>query len=221
MSTPQDSPAIRWLARPADYLPVWQAMRDFTQAREAETSDEIWLAEHAPVYTQGQAGLPEHVLNAANIPVVRTDRGGQVTYHGPGQLMVYTLVDLRRAGLLVKEFVFALEQAVIDMLAALDVEACRKPGAPGVYVPAPAGHGLGLAKISALGIKVSNGRAYHGLALNVAMDLAPFAGINPCGYQGLQTVDLAACGRSLTLDEAAALLAPRVALACRKAALPV
>lgn len=220
MSLLMDPPAAQWLARPADYLPVWQAMRDFTLARDAATPDALWLAEHAPVYTQGQAGRSEHVLNPAGIPVVRTDRGGQVTYHGPGQLMVYTLVDLRRAGLLVKEFVFSLEQAVIDMLAALDVEACRKPGAPGVYVAAPEGHAPGLAKISALGIKVSNGRAYHGLALNVDMDLAPFAGINPCGYEGLQTVDLAACGPRLGLEEAAALLAPRVARICRKAATP-
>ncbi|MEI2415797.1 lipoyl(octanoyl) transferase LipB [Orrella sp. JC864] len=200
-----------WLARPADYARTWRAMRDFTEARDAATPDQLWLAEHPPVYTLGQAGLPEHVLAAGDIPVVRTDRGGQVTYHGPGQLLLYPLVDLRRAGLLVKGYVHGLEQAVIDMLAGLGIAACRRPGAPGVYVRAPDG---GLDKIAALGIKIRQGRAYHGLALNVAMDLAPFGGINPCGYAGLRATDMAAHGAPLTLEAAAEQLVPHVLRAC-------
>lgn len=186
-------------------------MRDFTDSRDAATPDEIWLAEHPPVYTLGQAALPRHVLDAGGIPVVRTDRGGQVTYHGPGQLLVYPLVDLRRAGLLVKEYVHALEQAVIDMLAGEGLAACRKPGAPGVYMT----DAIGLhEKIAALGVKIRNGRAYHGVAVNVSMDLAPFGGINPCGYEGLRATDMAAHGAPLSLEAVAERLAPRVALAC-------
>ena len=186
-------------------------MRDFTETRDAGTPDEIWLAEHPPVYTLGQAGLPQHVLNPGGIPVVRTDRGGQVTYHGPGQLLVYPLVDLRRAGLLVKEYVHALEQAVIDMLSDEGLAASRKPGAPGVYMGGETG---GFEKIAALGVKIRNGRAYHGVAVNVRMDLAPFLGINPCGYEGLRTTDMAAHGSRLSLDAVADRLAPRVAMAC-------
>lgn len=189
---------VHWLDRPAPYLPIWQAMRDFTEARGDGTPDELWLVEHAPVYTLGQAGKPEHILNPHGIPVVQANRGGQVTYHGPGQVVLYTLVDLRRRGVFVREFVSLLEQAVLDLLAELGVAgACRKPGAPGIYVPQSAllqPQGDALAKIAALGIKIRNGRAYHGVALNVAMDLGPFLGINPCGYEGLQTVDLRACG---------------------------
>jgi lipoyl(octanoyl) transferase len=188
----------RWLDRPAPYLPVWQAMQDFTERRDDDTPDELWLVEHAPVYTLGQAGKPEHILNPHGIPVVHCNRGGQVTYHGPGQVVLYTLVDLRRHGVFVREFVSLLEQAVLDLLAELGVAgACRKPGAPGIYVPQSAlarPRGEALAKIAALGVKIRNGRAYHGVALNVAMDLDPFLGINPCGYEGLQTVDLRACG---------------------------
>ncbi|MHA3904390.1 lipoyl(octanoyl) transferase LipB [Castellaniella sp. WN] len=188
----------RWLDRPAPYLPVWQAMRDFTEGRGDGTPDELWLVEHAPVYTLGQAGKPEHILNPHGIPVVHCNRGGQVTYHGPGQVVLYTLVDLRRQGVFVREFVALLEQSVLDLLAGLGVKgACRKPGAPGIYVPQSAlrqPRGDALAKIAALGVKIRNGRAYHGVALNVAMDLEPFLGINPCGYEGLQTVDLRACG---------------------------
>ncbi|MGE8641499.1 MAG: lipoyl(octanoyl) transferase LipB, partial [Achromobacter sp.] len=184
---------IKWLARPADYLPVWQEMQAYTNQRGADTPDEIWLCEHAPVYTLGQAGLPQHVLNPGTIPIVHCDRGGQVTYHGPGQVMAYALFDLRRVDMYVKEYVNLLEGAVIDTLTQHGVGgACRKPGAPGVYVPDPDGGEL--AKIAALGIKIRNGRAYHGVSLNVAMDLAPFLGINPCGYEGLRTVDMAACG---------------------------
>ena len=215
------TPTVRWLARPAPYEDVLQAMRSFTHARDANTPDEIWLVEHAPVYTLGQAGKPEHVLNPGNIPLVRSDRGGQVTYHGPGQVVAYGLIDLRRRGLFVKEYVALLEDAAIGMLNELGLDgACRLPGAPGVYVPfrapqaaasasqqTPTGEGLSLhgqvmAKIAALGIKVSNGRAYHGIALNVGMNLQPFLGINPCGYQGLHTTDLASQGVQLSMEEA-------------------
>ncbi|MNV05180.1 Octanoyltransferase [compost metagenome] len=211
---------IKWLARPADYLPVWQDMQAYTSLRGADTPDEIWLCEHAPVYTLGQAGLPQHVLNPGNIPIVRCDRGGQVTYHGPGQVMAYALFDLRRVDMYVKEYVTLLEGAVIDTLTQHGVDgACRKPGAPGVYVPDPdLGPSSGeLAKIAALGIKIRNGRAYHGVSLNVDMDLAPFLGINPCGYEGLRTVDMAACGvRRLPTDVGDA-LARNLADAWRRA----
>lgn len=228
----------QWLRRPSAYLPVWEAMRDFTNARTADTPDAIWLTEHEPVYTLGQAGKPEHILNSAGIPVVHCDRGGQVTYHGPGQVMVYCLVDLRRMKVFVKEYVTMLEDAVIDTLEHLGVAgACRKPGAPGVYVPAasllsgPAGGthpdsgagsaqtalagdggsgGVELAKIAALGIKVRNGCAYHGLALNVDMDLSPFLGINPCGYEGLKTVDLRTCGIKATVQDVGERMAARL-----------
>lgn len=203
---------IKWLARPAEYLPVWQDMQAYTNLRGADTPDEIWLCEHAPVYTLGQAGLPQHVLNPGNIPIVHCDRGGQVTYHGPGQVMAYALFDLRRADMYVKEYVCLLEGAVIDTLEQLGVGgACRKPGAPGVYVPDPDGGEP--AKIAALGIKIRNGRAYHGVSLNVAMDLAPFLGINPCGYEGLRTVDMAACGVRRTPTEAGDALALNLAQA--------
>ncbi|MGB3290448.1 MAG: lipoyl(octanoyl) transferase LipB [Burkholderiaceae bacterium] len=204
-----------WLPRPADYLRVWRDMRDFTEARDADTPDRIWLVEHDPVYTLGQAGKPEHILNSGGIPIVQCDRGGQVTYHGPGQVVAYCLVDLRRMKIFVKEYVALLEDALIQTLGDLGVQgACRKPGAPGVYVPyaslaappadAPATE---LAKIAALGIKLRNGCAYHGLALNVDMDLSPFMGINPCGYEGLKTVDLRSCGVHATVAEAGRMLA--------------
>lgn len=203
----------RWLARPADYEQVWQAMHDFNEVRTETTPDEIWLVEHTPVYTLGQAGRPEHVFNPGAIPVVHTDRGGQVTYHGPGQLVLYALVDLRRHRIFVKEYVSMLEEAVLEVLSDLGVTgACRKLGAPGIYVPqtillVPGGDGL--AKIAALGIKVRRGCAYHGVALNVDMDLQPFFGINPCGYEGLQTVDLAACGVRTTVHDVGERLAAR------------
>ncbi|AEC21800.1 lipoate-protein ligase B [Pusillimonas sp. T7-7] len=211
----------KWLPGPAEYLPVWQAMRDFTEGRTADTPDEIWLTEHQPVYTLGQAGKPEHVLNSGNVPVVHCDRGGQVTYHGPGQVMAYCLVDLRRMKLFVKEYVALLEDVIIQVLGDLDLAgACRKAGAPGVYVPvshllpqyrmAPRPDDDGQAKIAALGIKIRKGCAYHGLALNVDMNLAPFQGINPCGYEGLQTVDLRSCGVQATVAEAGDLLARRL-----------
>lgn len=191
---------VRHLDGPAPYEPVWQAMKSFTEARESETPDEIWLVEHLPVYTLGQAGKPEHLLNTGAIEVVRSNRGGQVTYHGPGQIVVYPLVDLRRKGIYVKEYVTLIEDAVLETLASYGLtQACRKPGAPGVYVPLQDGS---LAKIAALGVKITHGCAYHGLALNVNMDLHPFEGINPCGYAGLPTVDLRSMGVNTTVQEA-------------------
>lgn len=183
-------------------------MRAFTEARTSTSRDEIWLVEHEPVYTLGLAGKTEHVLNPGAIPVVRTDRGGQVTYHGPGQVVAYCLFDLRRYGLYVKEYVHRLEEVVISVLHSYGLEgACRKAGAPGVYVPIDEHITTQLAKIAALGIKVRNGCTYHGVALNVEMDLNPFLGINPCGYEGLVTVDLAGCGVHTTVSEAGNLLA--------------
>ena len=193
-------------------------MKTFTAERQPDTPDEIWLVEHAPVYTLGQAGKPEHVLNPGQIPLVKTDRGGQVTYHGPGQIVAYCLVDLRRLGLFVKEYVELLEAVVIDVLAELGIpDASRKAGAPGVYVPWPREPSQSLpltpaelAKIAALGVKISRGCAYHGIALNVGMDLSPFQGINPCGYAGLRTVDLASCGTVATVTDVGNLLAQRL-----------
>ena len=198
------------------YQHTESAMRAFTAARSADTEDELWLVEHGPVFTQGVAGRDAHVLFAGGIPVLRTDRGGQVTYHGPGQVVAYPLVDLRRLGIYVKEYVFRVEQAVLDVLADFGITGHRVRGAPGIYVrladpashavlpPANAGGAFaGLGKIAALGIKVSQHRAYHGVALNVAMDLEPFSRIDPCGYAGLQTVDLRSLGVTLGWSEAA------------------
>jgi lipoyl(octanoyl) transferase len=190
------------------YTETEPAMRRFTAARGPDTEDELWLVEHDPVFTQGIAGREQHVLNAGDIPIVRTDRGGQVTYHGPGQVVAYPLVDLRRLGIYAKEYVFRLEEAVIDTLWQAGVVGHRVRGAPGVFVrlDAPFDHALlapaateaerfaGLGKIAALGIKISQHRSYHGVALNVAMDLSPFTLIDPCGYPGLQTVDLRGLG---------------------------
>ena len=204
------------------YADVEAAMRAFTAARGADTEDQLWLVEHDPVFTQGIAGQDAHVLAAGNIPVVRTDRGGQVTYHGPGQVVVYPLVDLRRLSIYVKEYVFRIEAALIDTLAEYGVTGHRVAGAPGIYVRLddPFGHAVlapartdpfkGLGKIAALGIKVSQHRSYHGLALNVAMDLEPFTRINPCGYAGLQTVDLHTLGVAARWDEVAARLAAQL-----------
>lgn len=175
------------------YEPIWAAMRAFTDQRTASTDDEIWMLQHPPVFTLGQAGKPEHLLHDLNIPVVRIDRGGQITYHGPGQLVMYLLVDLARRRLKVREWVSLIEQALIDCLAAYGVMAERKPGAPGVYV--------GAAKIAALGLRVRKGCSYHGLSLNVAMDLTPFSAINPCGYQGLEVVQLADFGITDSVEQ--------------------
>ena len=159
------------------YVQSWQAMRDFTLQHTADTPDELWLLEHPPVYTQGLAGKPEHLLRATAIPVIKIDRGGQITYHGPGQIVIYLLLDLRRRGLGVKELVQRMEQAVIELLADYGVIAERRDKAPGVYV--------GNAKIAALGLRIKKGCCYHGLCLNVDMDLTPYLAINPCGYEGL------------------------------------
>jgi lipoyl(octanoyl) transferase len=170
----------------AAYEPVWRAMQAFTDARDDDTVDEIWVVEHPPVFTLGQAGLPEHVLAPGDIPVLKVDRGGQVTYHGPGQLVVYPLLDLRRLGVGVRDYVCRIEQAVIDTLAGFGIRGARREGAPGVYVDG--------AKIAALGIRVRRGASFHGLAFNVAMDLGPFQRINPCGYAGLEVTSVVECG---------------------------
>lgn len=159
------------------YLQTWQAMQDFTNQRQADTPDEIWLLQHDPVFTQGQAGKPEHLLHQTTIPVVQSDRGGQITYHGPGQLIVYLLLDLRRLHLGVRDLVSAMEQSVVDLLAGDGITAASRADAPGVYVDG--------AKIASLGLRVRHGCTFHGLALNVNMDLTPFLTINPCGYAGL------------------------------------
>ncbi len=164
------------------YEPTWQAMQHFTNTRSSECADQIWLLEHPPVFTQGQAGKAEHVLFPGDIPVVQADRGGQVTYHGPGQLVVYLLLDVRRLGIGVRELVSLIEQALIDLLADYGVRAAAKPDAPGVYVDG--------AKIASLGLRIRHGRSFHGLALNVDMDLEPFRRINPCGYAGLAMTQL-------------------------------
>ena len=175
-----------------DYQPTWEAMRAFTAGRSEATGDEVWLCQHPPVFTLGLAGKPEHLLRDIGVPVVRTDRGGQVTYHGPGQLVAYLLLDLRRRNLTVKRMVNRIEEAIIALLADQGIAAGRRAGAPGVYV--------GEAKVAALGLKVRNGCSYHGLSLNVAMDLAPFAAINPCGYAGLAVTQLADLGGERDID---------------------
>ena len=187
------TPLIRRLGR-VEYEPTFQAMQDFTAGRTNETPDELWIVEHTPVYTLGQAGKPEHILEDVGIPVVRIDRGGQVTYHGPGQVVIYLLLDLQRLKIKVRELVTTIEQGVIDFLAAHGIAAERRAGAPGVYV--------GEAKIAALGLKIKNGCSYHGLSLNVDMDLYPFTAINPCGYAGLKVTQTRDLGIPLTAQEA-------------------
>jgi lipoyl(octanoyl) transferase len=189
---------IRQLGR-VDYQHTWDAMRAFTDARTPDTDDELWVCEHAPVFTQGVAGKPEHLLfNPTNIPVIKTDRGGQITYHGPGQAMVYVLFNLKRAGYGVRAMVMRIESAVIALLESYGVAAYGKRDAPGVYVTIEAQE----AKIAALGLKVRNGHTYHGLAFNVNMDLTPFSAINPCGYEGLRVTHLHELGVNLSPDEA-------------------
>lgn len=183
---------VRQLGR-ADYTVTWRAMQHFTAQRGPATPDEIWLVEHPPVYTLGLAGKIEHLLEASEIPLVHIDRGGQITYHGPGQAVVYLLIDLTRRKLMVRALVSLMEEAIIAVLAASGITAERHAGAPGVYV--------GDAKIAALGLKITRGCSYHGLALNVAMDLAPFSRINPCGYAGLRTTQLTDLGVQLALAE--------------------
>ena len=184
------------------YEPTWHAMQAFTSARDESTPDELWLCEHPPVFTQGLAGKPEHLLRDIGVPVVNIDRGGQITYHGPGQVVCYLLLDLKRRGLTVKTLVNRMEQAIIDLLAEYGVRAERLAGAPGVYV--------GGAKIAALGLKVKRNCCYHGLALNVAMDLSPFAAINPCGYAGLAVTQLSAFDPTVSIESAGTRLVERL-----------
>jgi lipoyl(octanoyl) transferase len=190
-----------------DYVATWRAMQALTAARTARAADEIWLTEHEPIYTLGLAGRREHVLRDNGIPVLKVDRGGQVTYHGPGQLVVYVLFDLRRARLGVRALVRRIESSVIEWLGELGISAFGKPSAPGVYAVA----GKVEAKIAALGLRVCNGSTYHGLSINVAMNLAPFADIDPCGYPGLAVTQLADFGVVRTVDQAGAELAPVLA----------
>jgi lipoyl(octanoyl) transferase len=210
------------------YLPTYQAMQDFTAARTPETPDELWVCEHPPLFTQGLAGHEDHLLAPGDIPVVPTNRGGQVTFHGPGQVVAYPLIDLKRTGYYVKEYVYRIEEAVIRTLAHFGVTGHRVSGAPGIYVRLddPHSHTMlaqrtqkdaskdpdfaGLGKIAALGIKVSRHCTYHGVALNVAMDLSPYQRINPCGYQGLQTVDLSTIGVSVSWQEVADVLSQKL-----------
>jgi lipoyl(octanoyl) transferase len=229
--------AISNLGR-VEYLPTYEAMQAFTNQRGFEPSsdvrDQLWICEHPPVFTQGLAGKAEHIFMPGNTPVVQTNRGGQVTFHGPGQVMGYPLIDLKRAGYFVKEYVYRIEEAVIKTLIHFGITGHRVAGAPGIYVRLddPTGHApieqrpkkaipgqpdntdpdfTGLGKIAALGIKVSRNCTYHGVALNVAMDLEPFSRINPCGYVRLQTVDLFTIGISVGWDEAAHVLSQKLA----------
>lgn len=188
------APRVRWLGR-VDYEPTWRAMQEFTDRRDAGTADEIWFLEHPPVFTLGMNADPAHILGAGDIPVVRIDRGGQVTYHGPGQLIAYTLIDLRRARLGVRDLVTALEQAVVDQAAAFGIVATTQCSAPGVYVAQR--------KLASLGIRIRRGASYHGLALNIDMDLEPFSRINPCGFAGLEMTQLHALGGPASVREAA------------------
>ena len=208
-----------------DYASTFAAMQDFTAARDAETLDALWICEHPPIYTQGLAGKADHLLNPGDIAVVQSNRGGQVTYHGPGQVVAYPLIDLKRAGYYVKEYVYRIEEAVIKTLAHFGVTGHRVAGSPGIYVRLddphahaalsgprlPADPFRGLGKIAALGIKVSRQCTYHGVALNVAMDLEPYSRINPCGYAGLQTIDLSTIGGSASWQQAAGVLGDKLA----------
>ena len=207
------------------YLPTYQAMQNFTAARGDATPDTLWICEHPAVYTQGLAGKADHILNSGRIPVVQTNRGGQVTFHGPGQVVVYPLIDLKRAGYFVKEYVYRIEESVIRTLAHFGVTGHRVAGSPGIYVRLddPFSHAAlsgpvhpsdpfrGLGKIAALGIKVSRHCTYHGVALNVAMDLEPFSRINPCGYANLKTTDLSTIGVPTSWQEAASVLGQQLA----------
>lgn len=201
LPSPAQDGAIRrsWLGR-RDYEPLWRAMQAFTEARGADTPDELWFTEHPPVFTLGLNGRREHLLAPGDIPVVQVDRGGQVTYHGPGQLMVYPLIDLRRAGIGVRALIDALEGSVVDLLAASGVTGAPRRDAPGVYVDGR--------KLASVGLRVRRGASYHGMALNVDLDLEPFTRINPCGYAGLEMVDLARLGLADTLPAIAERLEP-------------
>jgi len=183
-----------------DYVPLWQAMQHFTDERSDVTPDEIWFCEHPPVFTLGLNAAQEHLLAPGDIPVIQIDRGGQVTYHGPGILMVYPLIDIRRAGIGVRTLVTALEQSVVDLLAEFDIDAAAKPEAPGVYVDKK--------KVASVGLRIRRGSSFHGMALNVDGDLEPFTRINPCGYEELEMTDMRRLGVGLSLEETAARLEP-------------
>ncbi len=206
---------IRYLPR-VDYAPCWQAMRELTDNRTPDSPDELWVLEHPPVFTLGQAGKPEHVLNAGDIPVVKTDRGGQVTYHGPGQTVIYLMLDIKRLGLGSRGMVTAIEEGIIDFLAELGIEAANRDDAPGVYVDG--------AKIASLGLRIRRGATYHGLAINRDMDLSPWQRINPCGHVGQPMTTLDAQGVHLTRDameqQLVTVLAKRLGLTPRTAPPP-
>jgi lipoyl(octanoyl) transferase len=204
--TADRKPLIRQLGR-VEYEPTWRAMQAFTEQRTAATPDEIWFLEHPPVFTLGMNAAPEHLLAPGDIPVVQIDRGGQVTYHGPGQLVVYPLIDVRRAGLGVRQLVMSLEQAIIDLLASWNITALARRDAPGVYVEGR--------KVASIGLRIRRGSSYHGLAFNVAMDLEPFQRINPCGYRGLEVIDLRSLGVNASVQEVADALAPRLLASLR------
>lgn len=201
-----NQPVLRWLDR-VDYEPTWRAMQSFTDRRTPHTPDEIWFLEHPPVFTLGMNAAPEHLLAPGDIPVVQIDRGGQVTYHGPGQLVVYPLIDVRRAALGVRQLVMSLENAIIDLLASWNITALARRDAPGVYVDGR--------KVASIGLRIRRGSSYHGLAFNVAMDLEPFQRINPCGYRGLEVIDLRSLGVNANVQQVADALAPRLLASLR------
>ena len=200
------APLIRELGRVA-YTPTFEQMQALTVARDVNSPDEFWLLEHPPVFTLGQAGLESHLLHATSVPLVHTDRGGQITYHGPGQVVIYMLLDLKRRGMMIKEWVRRIEEAIILTLGDYGLQTERHEGAPGIYISNDGTQTHAGAKIAALGLKVKNGCTYHGLSLNVAMDLSPFLQINPCGYTGLETVDMRTMGVDAPQDEVAHVLA--------------
>ena len=200
--TPSPVVIIRHLGR-QDYIRVWRQMLDFTTQRSAGSASEIWIVEHPPVFTQGQAGKAEHLLDAGEIPVVHSDRGGQVTYHGPGQLVCYLLLDLKQIGMGIRSLINSIEEAIIQLLSEQGIAAARKPGAPGVYVNG--------AKIAAIGLRVKKQCTYHGLSLNVNMDLQPFSRINPCGYPGLAVTDMATLGIDTDVVSVAQMLTTKLA----------
>ena len=200
-SAVRHSLALKWLGR-VEYEPTWRAMQRFTDERDAQTPDQIWFLEHPPVFTLGLNGAKEHLLAPGDIPVVQIDRGGQVTYHGPGQLVVYPLLDVRRLELGVRQLVMSLENAVIELMKTFNVEAVARRDAPGIYVEGR--------KLASIGLRIRRGCSYHGLAFNIAMDLGPFSRINPCCYQGLQVIDLKSLGIDANVEQIAHQLAPHL-----------
>lgn len=212
------SPVIKYLGR-SDYEQTWQAMKKFTDQRDANTIDELWVTEHHPVFTQGLNGKPEHILQATDIPVVQVDRGGQVTYHGPGQLVIYCLLNIQRLGFGVRELVSIIEQSIVDFLTQYDIDAFARSDAPGVYVNLTS---IGsnqlptvqMAKIAALGLRIRKGCCYHGLSLNINMDLKPFSNINPCGFEGLAVTQMVELNSSITVEQAGRALAALLSQKC-------